>query len=69
MVFCKGTIALVKRVIEALLHFSNEYGLEENSEKSNMYMEGVIDAMHQDILRITGFTCGIFPMSRPSFVT
>ncbi|XP_047251590.1 uncharacterized protein LOC124886707 [Capsicum annuum] len=39
MIFCKGTVSSVSRVIEALDHFSKVTGLEANSDKSKVLKE------------------------------
>lgn len=53
MLFCKGNEATVRRVMEAIMHFSTTTGLEANTEKSNMYITGVDDELKEKLLEIT----------------
>ncbi|WMV42414.1 hypothetical protein MTR67_035799 [Solanum verrucosum] len=41
MIFCKGSVDSVNRVMEALDHFSAAIGLEDNLDKSNVYLAGI----------------------------
>ncbi|XP_019257886.1 PREDICTED: uncharacterized protein LOC109236124 [Nicotiana attenuata] len=47
MIFCKGNISSVNRVVEALDHFSRVTGLVDNMEKSNIFIAGVEDELKQ----------------------
>ncbi|KAG5586569.1 hypothetical protein H5410_047003 [Solanum commersonii] len=62
IIFYKGYDASVKRVGEALLHFSQATGLRANSEKSSIYLAGVKDDMRQRLLELTGLELGKFLM-------
>lgn len=44
MIFCKGNLESVSRVMEALGHFSAVTGLIANMDKSNLFIAGVDDA-------------------------
>lgn len=50
MMFCKGNIKVVSRVMEALSHFSEVTGLEANMEKSNIFIAGVDESTKDSIL-------------------
>lgn len=58
VIFCKGTEALVQRIMEAIKHFSETTGLSANSEKSNIYIAGVNAGTHKRLLEMTGFKVG-----------
>ncbi|XP_049398963.1 uncharacterized protein LOC125862883 [Solanum stenotomum] len=62
MIFCKGDIKSTARVMEALLHFSATTGIVANMEKSSLFLAGVTDNMQEQLLAITGFTQGVFPI-------
>ncbi|WMV45048.1 hypothetical protein MTR67_038433 [Solanum verrucosum] len=40
MIFCKANATFVRRVMEALVHFSGVTGLVANMEKSSIFMQG-----------------------------
>ena len=50
MMFCKGDVQSVSRIIEALQHFSSVTGLVANMEKSNIFMAGVNDITKKQLL-------------------
>ncbi|XP_049382966.1 uncharacterized protein LOC125847373 [Solanum stenotomum] len=58
MIFCKGNVDSVNRVMEALAHFNAATGLEANLEKSNVYLAGVDERAKMQILARTGFSEG-----------
>ncbi|KAH0738106.1 hypothetical protein KY290_036811 [Solanum tuberosum] len=58
MIFCKGNLNSVNRVIEALTHFSVATGLEANLEKSSVFLAGVDEDTQNQILARTGFSVG-----------
>lgn len=58
MVFCKGDIKLIQRVMEALRHFSSVTGLEANLQKSNIFLADMEGEVKQRILETNGFTLG-----------
>lgn len=62
MIFCKGDIQSVARVMEALDHFSRVTGLEANLEKSNIFLAGVNDQLRDQLILKTGVTLGVFPI-------
>ncbi|WMV56909.1 hypothetical protein MTR67_050294 [Solanum verrucosum] len=62
MIFCKGTVESVNRVMEALAHFSAATGLEANIEKSSVFLAGVDEDTRSQILLRTGFSIGQFPI-------
>ncbi|XP_049406369.1 uncharacterized protein LOC125870045 [Solanum stenotomum] len=62
MIFCKGNLASVSRVMEALAHFSAATGLEANMEKSSVFIAGVDEDTKAHILERTGFSLGEFPI-------
>lgn len=57
MIFCKGNLSLVWRIIEALSHFSKVIGLVANMDKSSIFMA------REQLLLKTGFTLGRLPIS------
>ncbi|WMV12322.1 hypothetical protein MTR67_005707 [Solanum verrucosum] len=60
MIFCKGNLASVNRVIEALSHFSATTGLEANMEKSSVFLAGIDDDTRNQIIKRTRFAVGEF---------
>lgn len=62
MIFCKANTKSIKRVMEALAHFSDVSGLVANMEKSSIFMAGIDDQIRGQLLDITGFTQGTFPI-------
>ncbi|XP_019231284.1 PREDICTED: uncharacterized protein LOC109212124 [Nicotiana attenuata] len=62
MLFCKGNEAVVRRITEALRHFSETTGLKANTDKSSIYIAGVDDELKQKLLDITCYSSGTFPM-------
>ncbi|XP_049406353.1 uncharacterized protein LOC125870027 [Solanum stenotomum] len=56
MIFCKGNVDSVNRVMKALAHFNVATGLEANLEKSNVYLAGVDERVKTQILARTGFS-------------
>ncbi|WMV57204.1 hypothetical protein MTR67_050589 [Solanum verrucosum] len=61
MILCKGNLASVNRVMEALSHFSAATCLEANMEKSSVFLAGINDTRNQ-IIKRTGFAIGEFPI-------
>ncbi|XP_070019533.1 uncharacterized protein [Nicotiana sylvestris] len=51
MVFCKGNLASITKVMEALNHFSFVTGLVANLEKSNIFLDGIEEDEHARILQ------------------
>lgn len=45
---------------EVLKHFANTVGLLANTDKSNIFMAGVDEAIRTKILEVTGFSMGNF---------
>ncbi|KAH0723423.1 hypothetical protein KY289_006467 [Solanum tuberosum] len=62
MIFCKGNLSSVNRVMEALTHFRAATGLEANLEKSSVFLVGVDEDTRNQILARTGFSVGEFPI-------
>lgn len=62
MLFCEGNEAPVRRIMEAIRHFSGTTGLEANTEKSNMYVARVDDEIKQKLFDITRYSSGTYPM-------
>lgn len=62
MILCKRNLKSITRVMEALKHFSDVTGLEANIDKSSMFVAGVDEETKKNMLNITGFTLGIFPI-------
>lgn len=62
MIFCKGQEKYIRRVIEALNHFTRVTRLIANMEKSNIFIAGVDDHTKATLLSITGFSLGTFPI-------
>ncbi|WMV42413.1 hypothetical protein MTR67_035798 [Solanum verrucosum] len=48
--------------MEALDHFSAAIGLEDNLDKSNVYLAGIDKSVRIQILARTGFSKGVFPI-------
>lgn len=62
MIFCKGEINSIKRVVEALNHFSNVMGLQENVEKTSIILTGMDDVKNAEIVTYIGFSIGSLPI-------
>ncbi|XP_059302055.1 uncharacterized protein LOC132053985 [Lycium ferocissimum] len=62
MIFCKGNLKSVSRVMEALSPFSKVTGLVANLDKSNIFLAGVDDNTQQEILNRTRFFIGSLPI-------
>src|SRR5688572_21230754 len=62
MIFYKGDLSSVQRVMEALGHFSSVTGLVANEEKSNIFLAGVAESVQAEILDLTGFSIGSLPI-------
>ncbi|XP_047250114.1 uncharacterized protein LOC107876864 [Capsicum annuum] len=60
MIFCKGDLKSVTRVMEALNHFSSTSGLVANLEKSSIFIVGIKDDESAAILENTGFSIEVF---------
>nr|XP_009597305.1 uncharacterized protein LOC104093282 [Nicotiana tomentosiformis] len=60
MIFCKGNVSSVKRVIKALNHFGMVSGLTTNLDKSSIFIAGVEESIKEEFLAITGFSLGTF---------
>lgn len=67
MIFCKGQLSSVKRVMEALDHFSATTGLIANLEKSSLFMDGMNAATSTSLLEYAGFSLGEFPIRYPGY--
>ncbi|XP_047257702.1 uncharacterized protein LOC107848832 [Capsicum annuum] len=62
MLFCKGDLVSIQKIVKAIKHFSATTGLVANLENSNIYLAGVEDDVKQHIHNMTGFTLGSLPM-------
>ncbi|XP_059316931.1 uncharacterized protein LOC132067650 [Lycium ferocissimum] len=62
MIFCKGDASSVARVMEALIHCSAVTGLVANVDKSSLFIAGVEDDTKEQLLGMTGFSLGQFPI-------
>ncbi|XP_070047542.1 uncharacterized protein [Nicotiana tomentosiformis] len=62
MIFCKANTNSVKRVIEALAHFTDVSGLVANMDQSSIFMAGIDDHTRGQLLDIAKFTHGTFPI-------
>ncbi|XP_015068639.1 uncharacterized protein LOC107013174 [Solanum pennellii] len=62
MIFCKGGLHSVNRVMEALQHFSLASRLVANMEKSSIFFVGVNTATKYVLLEKIGFSKGSFPI-------
>ncbi|KAH0735027.1 hypothetical protein KY285_010734 [Solanum tuberosum] len=62
MILCKGNVASVSRLVEALAHFNVATGLEANLNKLSIFLAGVDEDTIRKILTRTGFSVGIFPI-------
>lgn len=57
---CKASTSSVKRVMEALAHFSDVSGLVANMDKSSIFMAGIDDQTMDQLLDVTRFPTGYF---------
>nr|XP_016463101.1 PREDICTED: uncharacterized protein LOC107786164 [Nicotiana tabacum] len=55
MLFCKGNVSSVNRLMEALNHFSATTGLIANMDKSSIFLAGIDDNTKEQLLQRTGF--------------
>lgn len=62
MIFCKGNLASMTRVVEALNYFSEASRLISNQDKSNIFIAWVDDLTKKQLLAKSGFTQGSFPI-------
>lgn len=62
MIFSKGEVSLVIRIIEALAHFSASSGLVANMEKYSVFLICTTDHVKQQILTRTSYALGSFPI-------
>nr|XP_009617193.1 uncharacterized protein LOC104109567 [Nicotiana tomentosiformis]XP_016453371.1 PREDICTED: uncharacterized protein LOC107777757 [Nicotiana tabacum] len=62
MVFCKGNLASITRVMEALNDFSAVTCLVENLEKSNIFLASMEEDEQARILQYTGFSKETLPI-------
>lgn len=62
MIFCKGNLNSVSRLMEALTHFSDVTSLKGNMDKSNLFLAGVDDKTKDQLVRKTGFVLGTLPI-------
>lgn len=60
MVFYKGTLAAVNRIMKSLAHFNKPTSFIANMEKSNIFQKGVTDDVKDQILTRTRFTQDFF---------
>ena len=60
--FCKGNVESINCLMNAFKEFSDATGLSANMHKSNVYFGGVSENTGRDILAITSFQYGSFPM-------
>lgn len=61
--FSRGDTQSVSLIIDTLNHFGNCSGLEINLSKSHLFDAGVVEPDLQDLLAITGFSPGSFPVT------
>ncbi|XP_070020895.1 uncharacterized protein [Nicotiana sylvestris] len=66
--YFEGQEQSVRRVMEALNHFTRVTRLIENMEKSNIFIAGVDDHTKATLLSITGFLLGAFPIRYLGFL-
>ncbi|XP_009804741.1 uncharacterized protein LOC142165430 [Nicotiana tabacum] len=62
MLFCKGYVSSVRRVIQALHHFGKVSCLTANLDKSSIFIVGEEESIKEELLAITGFSLGTFPI-------
>lgn len=62
MVFWKGANGSVIKIKETLTHFSIITGLVANKEKSNIFLAGMKDSIKSQLISLTGFSQGTFPI-------
>lgn len=60
MVFCKGTMKSINRVIEEQTHFSEVTSLEANMKKSSIFLAGMDEVVKNQTLEETSFSTGEF---------
>lgn len=60
MIFYKGNVSSVNRVMEALAHFGAIIGLVSNMEKFSIFLAGVDEDTRDQILARTDFTLATF---------
>nr|XP_009607477.1 uncharacterized protein LOC104101690 [Nicotiana tomentosiformis] len=62
MLFCKGNMSSVNRLMKILNHFSATTGLIANMDKSNIFLAGIDDNTKEQLLQRTRFVLGALPM-------
>ncbi|XP_074292527.1 uncharacterized protein LOC141619411 [Silene latifolia] len=61
LMFCKGNVQSIMLMMRAFSSFSKASGLSMNNSKSEVYYNGVAQALKDDIKQVTGFTEGAMP--------
>lgn len=62
IIFCKGNVCSVQRVMKALDYFSVVTRLEANITKSNLFLAGINVNLRGRIIELTDFLVGTFPI-------
>lgn len=60
MIFCKGHIKSVNRIMEALKYFGSVSSLQVNNEKSHMFIFGMTYESREELIEAAGFQQGDF---------
>lgn len=59
--FCKAEISSIRLLQHTFLKFSNASGLQENADKSSIYLAIISNNLKQDILQELGYSEGTLP--------
>ncbi|XP_074266683.1 uncharacterized protein LOC141589961 [Silene latifolia] len=62
LLFSKGDITSIMILLRGFATFSAATGLHMNTQKSNIYFNGVTQSVREDILKISGFIEGSIPL-------
>lgn len=63
IIFSTGDVQSVSLMFDTLHPFGHSSGLELNLSKSQLFAAGVLDFEFQEMLHLTGFTIGTFPVT------
>lgn len=63
MIFTRGDLHFVALIYDTLQHFCSTSRLELNLSKSQLFVAKLEDPIFQDMLQLTGFSNGTFPVS------
>lgn len=61
LMFCRADLPSIRLLQQAFMKFSMSSSLQENAEKSSIYLAGISASLKQDILEELGYNEGVIP--------